>query len=279
MYIESVMNYTGSKFKILDHLIPNFDTTKRNFVDLFCGGGSVYINVLDQYQKIWINDIIGDLVGIHQSLILDDSIIGEVIKISPKSKEEFISLRNDYNQSPGPDKLWALILSSTNNMIRFNKKFKYNQTWGDRGWNSRTDKKVEQFIKSVRPHRDKINFSSLSFKEFKIPTDDYMVYIDPPYGRIKNPDGTLGKTQISEAGYNAFWDYSDDLNLYNYIKEIDKIGSSFMVSGVLNHSDKTSWMLDKLILDGFKYKEIEIDYNKVSKSGDKKTREIIIMNY
>lgn len=50
MYIDSVFNFTGSKFKILDQIIPLFDKDKEIFVDLFAGGGSVYINVLDYYK-------------------------------------------------------------------------------------------------------------------------------------------------------------------------------------------------------------------------------------
>lgn len=52
-----------------------------------------------------------------------------------------------------------------------------------------------------------------------------------------------------------------------------------MVSGVLRHNGNTCWMLDKLIQDGYRYKVLEYDYNKVSRKGDKETTEIIIMNY
>ncbi len=106
-----------------------------------------------------------------------------------------------------------------------------------------------------------------------------MFYCDPPYGRIKNEDGTIGKKQISEAGYNAFWKEDDDKKLYEYLLKINEKGSSFMVSGVLNHDGNTCWMLDKLISDGFKYKELNFDYNKVSRKGTKETTEVIIYNY
>jgi hypothetical protein len=106
-----------------------------------------------------------------------------------------------------------------------------------------------------------------------------MYYIDPPYGRIKSIDGSIGKKQISEAGYNAFWKEDDDKNLFDYIKQIDQNGSSFMVSGVLEHDDKVCWMLDKLIQDGFNVQELKFDYNKVSRKGDKITKEVIIKNY
>ena len=42
-YVEGVMNYTGSKYKLLSQLLPEMDYKKKTFVDVFCGGGSVYI--------------------------------------------------------------------------------------------------------------------------------------------------------------------------------------------------------------------------------------------
>ena len=38
-YIEPPLNYTGSKFKLLEQLIPMFDYSKSYFVDIFTGGG------------------------------------------------------------------------------------------------------------------------------------------------------------------------------------------------------------------------------------------------
>jgi hypothetical protein len=53
-----------------------------------------------------------------------------------------------------------------------------------------------------------------------------------------------------------------------------------MLSGVLEHSGKTTWILDKLISDGFNYKLLDFNYEKINKSGkDKETKEVIIMNY
>lgn len=280
-YIDGVMNYTGSKFKLLSQILPHFDYTKSNFVDLFAGGGSVYTNVVDRYEKVLVNDIITELIGIHENLVFGDEIITETKSICPGKNNAtgFAELRNSYNHKPTSAKLWALMLSSTNNMIRFNQKFKYNQTYGERGWNSNTDTKVENFANHIRKYRDKLKFISKSFYDVKFDSSNIMYYIDPPYGVIKNEDGSIGKKQISEAGYNAFWKVDDDKKLYEYIKNIDKNGSSFMVSGVLEHDGKFCWMLDKLIQDGFRFKELEFDYNKVSRKGNKETKEVIIMNY
>jgi DNA adenine methylase Dam len=279
--IQTPFNYTGSKFKLLEQILPEFDYTKPYFVDVFAGGGSVYTNVLDKYEKVIANDIIGDLIGVHNALLESNDIISSTKSLCPgkSNPEGFGALRSDYNDNPTPDKLWALMLSSTNNMMRFNQKFKYNQSYGNRGWNPNTDKKVEAFTEHIRKYKENVKFSSKTFDDIKVSSDKIMFYCDPPYGRIKNDDGTMGSKQISEAGYNAFWKKDDDLRLYDYLKLIDESGSSFMVSGVLKHDDKTCWMLDKLISDGYNYKVLSFDYNKVSRKGKKETTEIIIKNY
>lgn len=267
-YIEGVMNYTGSKFKLLEQLLPEFDYTKPYFIDLFTGGGSVYTNVLDKFEKIIANDIISDLIGIHQSLMNDDSIIEKTKNLCPSkgNTEVFSKLRDNYNQTPTPEGLWALMLSSTNNMMRFNQKFKYNQTYGNRGWNKNIERKVEIFTNHIRKYEDKVRFISKSFIDVEINSDKIMVYADPPY---KN----------TEAGYNSYWKNDDEGKLYSYLKNIDSKGSSFMISGVIKHNGKESELLKRLISDGYKYKELEFNYNKVSRNGRKETKEIIVMNY
>ena len=278
--INPPFNYTGSKFKLLNQILPLMDYSKSHFVDLFSGGGSVYVNLLNKFDSILVNDIISDLIEIQKEIIKGDEIIEIVKSLCPgkNNKEGYYSLRDSYNSNPSPDKLWSLMLSCGNNMMRFNKSFKFNQTYGDRGWNESTSKKLIPYIEIIRKFKDKINYLSHKFHEIPI-RENTMYYCDPPYGRIKSPDGNMSNKQISEAGYNCYWDYDDDIKLYEYLHNINKIGSSFMVSGVLEHNGNISWMLDKLINDGFYYKEIECDYDKVSKKGKKSTKEIIILNY
>jgi len=40
-----------------------------------------------------------------------------------RDKEKFIELRTSYNKDKTPEKLWALMLSCTSNLMRFNKNF------------------------------------------------------------------------------------------------------------------------------------------------------------
>lgn len=265
--VETPFNYTGSKFKLLEQLLPEFDYKKTKFVDVFCGGGSVYTNIVDKYDNIVINDIITDLIGIHSGIIISDEIIEKTKSICPGklNPDGFAKLREDYNSTPSPDKLWALMLSCTNNMMRFNQKFKFNQTYGNRGWNSNTDLKVENFKKHIRKFKDKISYSSTHFENLEFDTDS-MLYIDPPYSN-------------TEAGYNAFWKKDDDLKLYNWIKKMETSGCSFAVSGTLSHDGKPCLLIDKLVADNYKIIEFKHDYNKVSRVGKKETKEVLIKNY
>lgn len=135
-YINTPFNYTGSKFKLLEQILPKMDYSRSTFIDLFTGGGSVYTNILDKYESVYINDIIKDLVLLHKILLNNPDILIENTKrlaTCKEDKDKFLRLRSSYNESNSPDKLWALMLSCTSNLMRFNKSFKFNQTWGKRG--------------------------------------------------------------------------------------------------------------------------------------------------
>lgn len=281
MYINTALNYTGSKFKLLEQLLPEMDYTKKYFVDLFGGSGVVGFNLVDKYDKILYNDIITDLVGIHKGIIHDSEKFITKVKslcVDKDNQEGFNKLRSEYNLNNTPEGLYALILCSTNNMMRFSLSFKYNQTFGRRNFNPSTQNKINIFLEHIQPFKDRLYFTSKHFSDIKI-SKPSMVYIDPPYGRLQDENGNLINKQISEAGYNCFWKLEDDIILYNYILELNKRNHSFMISGLLEHDDKKSWMLNKLINDGFRYKELNFDYNKVSRNGNKVSKEIIIMNY
>jgi len=238
----------------------------------------VYINSLDKFSgKIHVNDYISDLMCVQEQLIYSLDIIDVVKNIQINSQDDYINVRQQYNSSPTPEHLWALMMSCTNNMLRFNKAGKFNQTYGKRKFNSATEEKAISFHNMGYPHRKRIKFTYGHFNYVPV-TSDTFVYIDPPYGYI-DVNGKMGNTQISEAGYNAFWDKSDEEILLKYILDADKIGASVMVSGVLVHKSKVSWILNTLINMGYPHRTITCDYNKVSRVDSSDTSEIILTNY
>ena len=104
-YIKSPMNYTGGKYKILEHIIPSFPESINNFVDLFAGGLNVGINV--QADTIYANDQITYLVELYK-LFQDtpiDSLLSAIkeriayFNLSQTNAEGYNALRAEYNQS------------------------------------------------------------------------------------------------------------------------------------------------------------------------------------
>jgi len=275
--INTPLNYTGSKFKLLPQILPLMDYNKEAFVDVFAGGGSVYTNIMDKYTTIIVNDIIKDLMLIQKTLIKENAqnFLNKVKRFCHpvstvaviEGKDAYNQLRENYNNLGDPARLMALMLTCTNNMLRFNKKFKFNQTYGKRNWNKNTDKKVEAYLRHVQYFKSVRNiiFGADHFSKVK-PNEKCMIYLDPPYFN-------------TEAGYNCFWSKGDEDELYDYVLNLDRNGASFMLSGVLKHNNNTSELLTKLINDGFKKINLELNYNKVSRKGLKETQEIVIINY
>jgi len=228
--------------------------------------------VVDRYDKIIINDIIEEIIGIHTNLINNPKqFIAATKEITLKDKEDHIGyskLRQSFNDEKTPQKLFALMLSCTNNMIRLNKKFQFNQTFGKRTWNDSTEKKVNEFVGHISKYKDKIFPISRPFHEM-VTKEPAMYYIDPPYTN-------------TEAGYNSYWSVESENRLYEYIRNLNEKGDSFMLSGVHgpHKNGKESEIINNLIADGFNYKFLEHDYKKVSRSEEaKNSKEVIIFNY
>lgn len=270
--INSPFNYTGSKYNILDQIIPYFDDNKDNFIDLFCGGGSVWINIINKYNNIIINDIIEDLILIQKELFYNpDDFLKKSKKliIDKNNKEEFLRLRKSYNEEKSPEKLLNLMLSCTNNMLRFNKKHEFNQTFGKRTWNKNTNKKLQLLINHLNEFKNKkIKFLSKNFFEIE-PDKNSMVYIDPPYIE-------------SEAGYNNYWSKNLENKLFEYILKLNENNISFALSGLWGEhkNGKRSEMIDYFINNNFNYKIIDYNYEKVAKNKNvKNSKEVLIFNY
>ena len=55
--VQSPLNYMGGKYKLLTQILPLFPQNIKTFVDIFCGGCNVGINVASKklYIMITIN--------------------------------------------------------------------------------------------------------------------------------------------------------------------------------------------------------------------------------
>ena len=65
--ISSPLNYIGGKYKLLPQLLPLFPHNIGTFVDLFCGGANVGINV--SANTIIFNDNLVYLIDLYEAFL------------------------------------------------------------------------------------------------------------------------------------------------------------------------------------------------------------------
>jgi DNA adenine methylase Dam len=271
MYLKSAFNYTGAKYAILDQILPYFpDNSEIDlFIDLFCGGGSVFMNT--NYENIIANDIITPLIKFYKELGKCSTFDELKSKLDPyildkTDKDAYYTARNEFNKTGNPFQFFCLIQSSMSNLMRFNKSGGFNSTYGKRTYNPQTEIKLKAYFNKNK----ELNVKYMN-EEFDILLDNALlldkklfVYLDPPYF-------------ITNAGYNTTWNVENELKLYKYLDLLNDNGHKFMMSNVSIHKDIENPYLDKLK----KYNIINIkhNYNKIAKNKGGKTQEIIVINY
>lgn len=301
--IQSPLNYTGGKFKLLPQILPLFPTNIDIFVDLFCGGANVGVNV--KSNKTILNDTNDNLTllfSMFKNLGNDFlPLIDEIIEkyqlsqsskygydyyncdsntgLAPYNKDKFLKLRDDFNNSKDIGyyhyaMLYTLILYSFNNQIRFNSNGHFNLPVGKRDYNEKMKQKLQKFIDRLKGKDYK--FSNLDFRDFDISilNSNSFVYADPPY-------------LITCATYNeqGGWNKTDEHDLLDFLNDLHKNNIKFALSNVLRSKGKeNSILIDWTQRNSDRYKVINLNYsynnsNYQTKNKNEITEEVLIINY
>lgn len=301
--IQSPLNYTGGKFKLLPQILPLFPKNIDIFVDLFCGGANVGVNV--KSNRTILNDTDDNLTYLFNTFknlgsdclpLLDEIIekygLSQSAKhgyeyygcdsgtgLAPYNKDKFLKLREDFNNSPDPGyhhyaMLYVLIIYSFNNQIRFNRQGQFNLPVGKRDFNVKMKDKLNKFITRLASKR--YEFSNYDFRDFdmtQLNSYDF-VYADPPY-------------LITCATYNeqGGWNEQDERDLLKFLDKLHSNNIKFALSNVLQSKGKeNSILIDWVKKNSNKYRVINLnfDYNNSNyqvKDKNSVTEEVLIINY
>lgn len=279
-YIRSPMNYTGGKYKLLNTIIPAFPEKIDNFVDLFCGGLNVGINV--NANTVYANDQINYIIDLYKYFQQTDTkalidLIRNRIKqfsLSSDSKDAYLQLRDHYNKDRDILDLFILTCFSYNNQIRFNSKHEFNTSFGMRSYNDQIEQNLIEFCTALRSKNFVFSTNDFRYFDFSILHSGDLVYCDPPYS-ISTAAYNDGK-----RGFNG-WSEKDDIDLFNILDSLSKKGILFALSDVTKHKGMTN---DALVKWAEKYNTIYIhtDYSGAScnlKDRYCGTQEVLITNY
>lgn len=280
--IKSPMNYTGGKYKLLPQILPLFPKKIDTFVDLFCGGCNVGINV--EANKIICNDHIDYIIDLYNyfkstnvDLIIEK--IKETIKyfdLSLINQDGYNALRNRYNKDKNILDLFILSCYSFNHQIRFNNKHKFNTSFGKNRsqYNFNIENNLINFCNKLKQFD--ISFLNKDFMNFNfslLDCDD-LVYCDPPY---------LISTGAYNDGKRGFkdWTEKEEKQLLSLLDKLNSKNIRFALSNVLYHKGMSN---DLLIEWSKKYKVHYLNANYKNcnyhlKEKSQETIEVLITNY
>lgn len=276
VYLASPFNYTGSKFNLLDQLFSKFpDLSKVDyFYDLFCGGGSVFVNV-NTPAKIIANDIFAPIIDFYKEIQKEewDTIWRNISKSADKcaNKEDYYALTKEYNLSKNIYDFFALNSSCLNNYMRINKKMNWNASYGQRTVTSNIYQKLLEYWKKLHGSNEKYEFVSMNFDAIEIKSNSF-VYLDPPY-------------IITDVGYTNIWNEGLDERMYDFMKFLDKLSIPFAMSNVTKNKGVVYERLLKEVRD-CRYNLVNMNYdyshvgvNGINKPKKNETQEVLITNY
>lgn len=284
-YVSSPLNYIGGKRKLLSQIIPIFPRQINTFVDLFCGGCNVGINV--DAEKILFNDNLVYLIDMYKTFQSHstEEIISYIenristLGLSLTNNEGYLTLRKEYNSNKNPLDLFVLIAFSFNHQIRFNSSHEYNNPFGkDRSsYNVRMKNNLIKFLNEIKTKNT--IFRNEDFRNFDFdslsPSD--FVYADPPYLI------TTGTYNDGKRGFTG-WSNDEEKALLEILLSLDKKGIKFGLSNVTEHKGRENQILKEWIVEhGFIVHELSMNYknsNYQTTDCDKgRTIEVLVTNF
>ena len=289
--------YVGDKFKLVPQLKEHFPTDIERFIEPFCGGGSVFLNV--EAESYLVNDIDSYMIALHKLLFnysanadkfwddldsiinsygLSASFLGRTVPEEYKinfvktyyakyNKESYMKLRSDFNADKTDLlKLYVLLIYGFNRMLRFNGNGDFNLPVGNVDFNQNVVNALNSYFDYIF---DKdIYFYNMDFEQFinsVKPNEDDFVYLDPPY-------------LITFSEYNKLWNEDTEHRLLDLLDQLDQNNVRFAISNIIKHKNKYN---EIFYLWAKKYNVINISSNYISfhDNTQKGSYEVLVTNY
>ena len=305
--VQSPLNYTGGKYKLLPQILPHFPIGTHLFVDLFCGGCNVGLNAPG--QRVVYNDLNRELLSLYETLrtLEQDAVLQEIYGLIGRyrlslvsrygydyygcdssrglgcyNREGYLRLRKDYNlcRAQGLDDahtrlmLYVLIVYAFNNQIRFNARGEFNLPVGKRDFNRRMEQKLLAFMARIQDQDCIFTCRDFRTVDTQLLTPQDFVYADPPY-------------LITCATYNEKGGWSEGLEreLLAFLDRLHTQGVPFALSNVLRSKGRENTILLEWLAEhrGL-YRPIPLQYsyansNYQTKDKQSSSEEVLIINY
>lgn len=274
--IKGPFSYSGNKYRIYKSTLSNFMSNFDKIHEPFLGSGVCIYNSKNGGIGI---DIDKNVVALHNSMFnekLIESIKNTYNLYFPngRNSDSYYKLRSDFNELyilNGTDHtnvhmIHILIQLSFNSLLRFSKNG-YNVPFGKKECDFDRIELHQKIAISKNIKFINGKYSDLDLNLINKDTD--LIYIDPPY--------------IASKFQYSGWDKKEEIELLNYIDNLNNNGYKFILSNTLKHRGEIN---EDLIKWSEKYKVINIkmSYNSWSAAVksvkyENDTDEVIILNF
>lgn len=296
-YIKSPLNYTGGKYKLLPQIMRIFPDKIDTFIDFFCGGANVCVNVdankivaidienylirlYNLFLKYSYNEVIDRMEKIIAHYGLSNiyrngkgQYITRDVRIQDFNREPFRKLKESYNNMEDCEErdfmFYVLVNYSFCNLISISDG-KCTMGVGDREFNASCRQNLFNFQNGLKQRN--IKFLNMSYKDYDLNTlnkDDFC-YFDPPY-------------LITQANYNKFWTEKDEYELLEFLDKINAKGVKFALSNVFESRGlKNEILINWSNKNGYNVYEMYMDYNNsisINRNEEQQTQEVLVTNY
>lgn len=296
--IRSPFFYVGDKYKLMPQLKSLFPDDIDNYIEPFVGGGSSFLN--SSGNKYILNDIDENVIALHNELgkYANDSeeLLNKIYNIidyyglscsfkgknvpeelkkkyvktyySRYNKEAYLKMRKDYNDNKDNTLLlYVLLIYGFNHMIRFNSKGEFNLPVGNVDFNKNVYNALINYLNFRKDNE--IVFENTDYQRFlneiEFKEKDY-VFLDPPY-------------LISMSEYNKLWNDKKEVELCNFLDELDNKGVRFGITNLIYHKGKENETFNNW---SKKYNVYDIESNYISFNDNtikKDSKEVFVTNY
>lgn len=176
--IKSNLRWPGGKSKMTKILKDYFPDNIDKYLEIFTGGGSVLLYIIQNYnpKTIFANDIDDKLINYYQT-----------IKLNPQQViDECMEIKNNYNYQTFREIFYNLNRNIASHFFISNKTSfsglnnNYSEQAYDRNFSVNCIKKIND-ISNVIQNTNFLNYDFININDDIIDLNDFFIYLDPPY--------------------------------------------------------------------------------------------------
>lgn len=189
--VKPILKWVGGKTQILDEVLKEFPREMNNYREIFLGGGSVLLGLLENPEitirgRVYAYDSNEALIHVYKNIqSRHEELYNEIKSIGSVSEERYYELRKEYNETSDKSTVKASALFVILNKTCFRGVYRV----GPKGFNvpyghyKNPEIINKEHLEKIHTLIQNVTFECLDFKislSYVTDPDDF-VYLDPPY--------------------------------------------------------------------------------------------------